>query len=333
VAKGELLGPAIYTSGPFISDAPHHTPTADEVEDEVGEQKHAGYDIIKIHGDFSREAYRRLFTVARREGIRVIGHAPRNLGTEAMLEERQEAVAHSEEYLYAYFFFKTDNSIKSAARETRRRFIEDQSKRIPALAEATAKAGTWLVANLTAYRGIGQQAKDVTPLLARPDMKYVPPSISRGWQPENNTYVRRFKGEETVWNFEMQYGLLERLVRGFRDAGVRIMTGTDTPIPSVIPGSSLHDELRDLTSAGLTPYEALRAATFNPSEFLGVASEAGTVATGKRADLLLLDANPLEDVSNASRRSGVMVRGLWLTENELRKMLDQMAVSFEREGR
>jgi imidazolonepropionase-like amidohydrolase len=333
VAKGELLGPAIYTSGPFISDAPHHTPTADEVEDEVSEQKQAGYDIIKIHGDFSREAYRRLFTVARREGIRVIGHAPRNLGAEAMLEERQEAVAHSEEYLYAHFFFKTDNSSRTADRETRRRFIEEQGKRIPALAEATAKAGTWLVANLTAYRGIGQQAKDVGPLLARPDMKYVPPSISRGWQPENNTYVRRFKGEETVWNFEMQYGLLERLVRGFRDAGVRIMTGTDTPIPSVIPGSSLHDELRDLTSAGLTPYEALRAATFNPAEFLGAASEAGTVATGKRADLLLLDANPLEDVSNASRRSGVMVRGLWLTENELRKMLDQMAVSFEREGR
>jgi imidazolonepropionase-like amidohydrolase len=110
-----------------------------------------------------------------------------------------------------------------------------------------------------------------------------------------------------------------------------MMTGTDTPIPSVIPGFSVHDELMDLTSAGLTPYEALRAATFNPAEFLGVAGEAGSIAAGKRADLLLLEANPLEDVSNASRRAGVMVRGLWLPEEELRKMLDQMAGSFARE--
>jgi imidazolonepropionase-like amidohydrolase len=331
VNRGELLGPAVFTSGPFISDAPQHTPTPDEVEEAVEDQKRSGYDILKIHGDFSREAYRRLFEAARREGIRVIGHAPRNLGSEAMIEERQDAVAHAEEYLYSYFFFKMDNSIKAADRETRRRFLEGQDIRIPAIAEASAKAGTWLVANLSAYRGIGQQAKDVTPLLERPEMKYVPPAISRGWQPENNTYVRRFKGEETVWNFRMQYGLLEKLVRGFRDAGVRMMTGTDTPIPSVIPGFSVHDELMDLTSAGLTPYEALRAATFNPAEFLGVAGEAGSIAAGKRADLLLLEANPLEDVSNASRRAGVMVRGLWLPEEELRKMLDQMAGSFARE--
>src|SRR6185369_7482921 len=115
---GELLGPDLYTSGPFISDAGIRPPTPDEVEREVIAQKRLGYDFIKIHGDFSRESYHRLFVVARREGIRVIGHAPRNLGVEPMLEERQDAVAHAEEYLYAYFFYKADDSIRRADQNT-----------------------------------------------------------------------------------------------------------------------------------------------------------------------------------------------------------------------
>jgi hypothetical protein len=317
IARGELFGPTIYTSGPFISTRTGSSPTPEEAERAVVEQKRAGYDIIKIHGDFTREAYHRLFETARREGMRVIGHAPRNLGIKAMIEERQDAVAHAEEYIYD----KNSNS----------RNFADVEREIPAIARATARAGTWLVPNLTAYKNIGLQVADLSAVLNRPEMKYIPPRIAEGWGPATNPYMR-FKSL-SLERFWAQYGVLEKLTKGFRDAGVKLMAGTDAMNPSVVPGFSLHDEMRDLVAAGLTPFEVLRAATFNPAEFLGAASEAGTVATGKRADLLLLDANPLEDVSNASRRSGVMVRGLWLTENELRKMLDQMAVSFEREGR
>src|SRR5262249_54186174 len=133
IRSGELFGPEFYTSGPFISNAPVHTSTPDEVDGDVIEQQRAGYDFIKIHGDFSREAYHRLFQVARREGMRVIGHAPRNLGVEPMFEERQDAVAHAEEYLDAYFFYKMDESTKSADQETQSRFMAEQEKRIPHL--------------------------------------------------------------------------------------------------------------------------------------------------------------------------------------------------------
>jgi len=91
VARGELLGPAIFTSGPFISSSTGSSPTPEQVESAVVAQKKAGYDLIKIHGDFSREAYHKLFEVARREGMRVIGHLPRNLGIEAAFEEKQDA--------------------------------------------------------------------------------------------------------------------------------------------------------------------------------------------------------------------------------------------------
>src|SRR5215510_11017480 len=216
ISSGELFGPEFYTSGPFISDAFGPTPTPDEVERDVVEQKRAGYDFIKIHGDFSREAYRRLFQVARREDMRVIGHAPRNLGVEPMLEERQDAVAHVEEYLYAYFFYKSDEILKTADLETLNRFLAEQEKRIPHIAQATAKAGTWVVANLEAYRNIALQVEDLDAALKREGVKYVIPDIAPHWMPERNTYKQRFKPERAPF-FRAQYQLLEKTVKGFRD--------------------------------------------------------------------------------------------------------------------
>jgi len=321
IKNGELLGPEFYTSGPFISDAFSPTPTPDEVERDIVEQKHAGYDFIKIHGDFSREAYRRLFQVARRESMRVIGHAPRNLGVEPMLEERQDAVAHVEEYLYAYFFYKNDEILKTADLEAMNSFLAEQEKRIPHIAQATAKAGTWVVANLEAYRNIALQVEDLYSALKREGVKYVIPDIAPHWMPERNTYKRRFKPDRAP-RFRAQYRLLEKTVKGFRDAGVRMLAGTDALNPCVVPGFSLHDELRNLVAAGLTPYEALRTATVNAAEFLGATS--GVVAVGKQANLILVNGDPLKDVSNASRRAGVMLRGQWLVEDDLRQMLDQL---------
>jgi imidazolonepropionase-like amidohydrolase len=311
INRGALPGPTLYTSGPYVSNAPRPAPTVEEVEQAVVEQKRVGYDFIKIHGDFSREAYSRLFEVARRENIRVIGHAPRNLGIEAVLEERQHVIAHAEEYLYAYF----NKSVMEA----------DKASKVPAIAEATAKAGVWVIPNLTAYKGIWLQAKDIAPVLKRPEVKYVPKSITDDWQPERNTYVRRFNNPESVQRLERNYRLLEKLVKGLRDAGVRMLAGTDAPIPSVVPGFSLHDELADLVAAGLTPYEAIKTATTEAAECLGVLERTGTVAVGKRADLILLEGDPLKDVRNTTKRAGVMVGGRWLGESELRQMLNSPA--------
>ena len=309
VAKGELFGPQIYTSGPFISRTTGSSPSPEEVEQAVIEQKREGYDIIKIHGDFTRAAYHKLFEIARREGIQVIGHSPRNLGWEAMIEERQDAVAHAEEYIY-------DKNSQS------RNPAEFESE-IPTMARATAKVGSWLVPNLTAYKNIGLQVADLKAVLNRPEMKYVPTSIVESWGEATNPYMR-FRGRpiEIFWT---NFRALQKLTKEFHGAGVRLLTGTDAMNPSVVPGFSLHDELRELVAAGLTPYESLKAATANPAEFLKAGSEFGTVAEGKRADLILVDRNPLEDVSFASRRVGVMLKGQWLPRSEIQKRLDEIA--------
>ena len=320
VARGDVLGPTIYTSGPYVSDAPSFQPEPDEAERMVVEQKRAGYDLIKTHGDFSREALRRLCAAARRENIKVIGHAPRNLGVEPMFAARMDAVAHAEEFIYAFFFFDAPPGIAEADPETRRRFLKSQEERIPELAAATAKAGTWVVPNLVAYKMIVEQGKDLASVLARPETRFVPPGIAADWQPGSNRYDRKYTpeaAEHMSWRLE----LITKLTGALRKAGVRLMAGSDAPIPGVVPGFSLHDELKLLVAAGLTPYEALRTATANPSEFLG-RDAFGLVTVGARADLLLLDANPLADVANAARRTGVMVRGRWLAENELRSLLE-----------
>ena len=312
VRRGELFGPNIYTSGPFISNATGSSPTPEEVERAVVEQKRAGYDLIKIHGDFTREAYARLFVAARREGLRVVGHAPRNLGPEVMSEERQDVVAHAEEYIYD--------------RESNSGDFAKVEPRIPELARATAAAGTWLIPNLTAYKNIGLQASDIDGVMRRPEMKYVPPGIAAGWGPETNPYYLRFR-HLPVEGFWARYRVLEKLTKGFHTAGVRLLAGTDAMNPSVVPGFSLHDELRDLVAAGLTPYESVRTATANPGEFLS-GGETGVVAAGKRAELLLVDGNPLVDVGNASRLSGVVLRGRWLPAAELRAMLEELPASY-----
>jgi imidazolonepropionase-like amidohydrolase len=319
VADGDMLGPSIYTSGPYISDAPNWQPTPDDAERMVVEQKRAGYDLIKIHGDFSREAFHRLVTVAHREGLKVIGHAPRNLGIEPMFEEHMDGVAHGEEFIYAFFFFGAPD-LSQADPAVRQRFLQGSEQRIPSLAEATAKSGLWVVPNLIAYKMIVAQGEDLAAVLRRPELRYLPSRLAAEWQPGRNRYDRHYPpgmAEHMRW----RVALLVTLTGAFRQAGVRMMAGTDAPIPGVMPGFSLHDELTSLVAAGLTPFEAIRTATSAPAEFLGRSGDFGTVAVGARGDLLLLDADPLRDIANVARCNGVMVRGRWLPKDRLKELL------------
>jgi hypothetical protein len=312
VAKGQTLGPRIYTVGPYVNEPFVRTP--DEVEQAVIEQKRAGYDFVKLHGSLSRDAYARLIAVGRREGIRVIGHAPRNLGVEVMFAERQYAVVHAEEFLY-----DTNNSSTDAS-------VPGVDARVPEFARGMAQAGIWLIPNLTAFKAIADQVLDLNAMLARPEIKYLPRSNREGWGPATNPYTTRFAASKYP-GFMTRYRVLEHLVRACRDAGVRLLVGTDAMNTGVVPGFSAHDELADLVAAGLTPFGALQAATKNAADYLATNGDRGVIAVGQKADLVLLDANPLSAVSNTRRISGVMVRGRWLSRTEIDKLLEQLAAA------
>ena len=123
--------------------------------------------------------------------------------------------------------------------------------------------------------------------------------------------------------------LQKMMVREFDKAGVPVMTGTDAPLTFVYPGFTLHHELELFVESGLSPFNALKAATVTPAKFLKIEDEVGTIAVGKRADLVLLDANPLENITNTRKISGVFANGRWLSKSDLDKMLAKIASVYK----
>ncbi|MEE8585244.1 MAG: amidohydrolase family protein [Acidobacteriota bacterium] len=122
---------------------------------------------------------------------------------------------------------------------------------------------------------------------------------------------------------------MKRFLKDLHEAGARLLIGTDGGFPAVFPGYSMHDELRIYVEAGLTPLEALRIASWNAAEFAQQSEQFGAIREGLRADLILLEANPLDNIANLKRRAGVMVRGRWLPEQELQRRLEEQARTFQ----
>lgn len=142
-------------------------------------------------------------------------------------------------------------------------------------------------------------------------------------------YVSDERNDPSVMKRAFETMLLS--VKALHDSGARLIVGTDTPNPFVIPGFSVHEELKHFVDAGLTSYEAIKAATRDAAEFLGAIDEWGTVAVGRRADMSLVDSNPLRDVANASKQVGVMIRGRWYPKAELQAKLDHLAEKYAKQ--
>jgi hypothetical protein len=335
-------GPRILTTGPTTATAGVRTP--EDAERLVREQKAAGYDAIKQYGvgqATPRETYHRLRAVAREQGIRLVGHAPRNLPFSAVLEERQESVDHMEEIVYThapivalfgpYLDIQFGRAEPTNMDSLRRALppIERLDGAVTALARDVKAAGIAVTPTLVAFRTISiSVADEFFTRLARPEMVYVDPMVRVRWGAGLNRY--RSGGWST--KLELMHAILTasyelqlRLVRAFHDAGVPLMTGTDAPLDLVPPGFTLHEELRLFVAAGLRPYDALVAATRTPAERLGLAAQTGTIAPGKAADLVLLDADPLADIRATERIAGVWVRGVHWPRQRIRTTLDSIA--------
>jgi hypothetical protein len=326
VREGRTRGPSLYVSGPPLGDPHgHNTVTsANEIERSVLAYKREGYDLIKLRGDLSLEAYRRLNSVAQQKSIKVVGHAPRNLGVQRMLDERQDAVAHIEEYLYAYFYYR--RNIEAPPLE-----INAQTRW---LAERTAAAGTTVITTLAVFRGIPEQISDLEQVLNRAEVQRMPMSLGTlwNWWAPGDSYRSRFGVDRIPW-FERQYRIMTGMALAFQRAGVRLVAGTDTPTPAMVPGFSIHDELHELVKAGLSPYQALRSATVNPGAFLHASSDFGTIEVGKRANLVLLTGNPLENISHTRHIDGVILQGQWYSKQALQQFARFRRVPNSTRGR
>jgi len=347
VNAGSLLGPRIVTTGPTTAEVGVTTP--EEVERLVAEQQARGYDAIKMYGsrggDMTAEAYHALNAAARRHGMRVVGHAPRNLPFAVVLSEGQSSIDHMEEIVYTHRpftrllgpyvdlqFGRATAAVRdSLARITVPHFARELEPEIAALARAVKQAGLAVTPNLVFFRNIHWMTTDsIQALLRAPELAYAAPQQRLSWSPLLNRYSNSWRDQRAIVSPYLGevVDLQRAITLAFHRAGVPLMTGTDCEYLGAQPGFGVHTELELFVNLGMTPIDALRAATATPAAVLRIADSVGTIAPGKVADLVLLAANPLIDIRNTRRITGVFRAGRWLPRAESAAALDSLADSY-----
>ena len=307
VANGAVLGPRIYTSGPSFNG--NTAPTKEAAVDAVVQQKKMGYDLLKIHPGVPRDAFDALAAKAHELKIPFAGHVPAQVGLQRAIEARYRSIDHLDGYIEALAgkaeasqFFGI-NFVNEA----------DESK-LPALVKATKAADVWQVATQVLMDNL---ANDVPAeeMAKRPEIQYaLNPGEVQKWIAQKQVLAKYSAADRQKF-----LTLRRRIIKELHAAGVPFALGSDAPQWWNVPGFSIHRELRSMVDAGLTPYQALRTGTQNIGTYLGTTD--GVVAAGRRADLMLLDANPLQDIGNSSRIAGVLVNGRWLPKADIDKRL------------
>ncbi len=357
IQEGKRLGPRIFTPGPYLDGSPPSfqpslvVTNSVEAAEDVHQLVALGVDFIKVQSMLSREAYFAIAQAAQRERITFVGHVP-DLVTAA---EAAAAGQHSIEHLtnvlrgcsrdepklmreQLYIPLKQETTEQSHRRSVawRRELLDSYSpQKAAALIAKFKEKDVWQSPTLAVLKNDAFPNTEDSParasgfVLRNPELKtddrekYIPPRTLAIWKKARAEQMRVLSPKD----FELHAQLLRKsmdAVAQMQKVGVKILAGTDAPAPYVFPGSSLHDELQLLVESGLTPLEALQSATKSPAEFLHTAKDSGTVEKGKLVDLVLLDANPLDDIGNTRKIHAVILGGKLLDRAALDQLLAQV---------
>ena len=321
--SGKAFGPRLITSGPSLNG--RSVSGAADGARQVREQHSAGYDFLKIHPGLNAAEFAAIADAANELGIPFAGHVPVAIGVGNALASGIATIDHLDGYMAALLPANFDRSGGYGGFFDVLLAEQVNVDRIGVLATDTARAGTWNVPTQTL---IEQLINDVpvSELRNRADMQYMPAATVERW-------VSAKQGQQAERGFSPEVArkaieIRRALILALHKAGGRLLLGSDAPQIFNVPGFSLHYELEVLVASGLTPYEALATGTTNVAEFLNL--NTGAVATGRAADLVLLDANPLEDITNTRRIHGVMVRGTWYSSGDIEGLLSRYRLAGEK---
>jgi imidazolonepropionase-like amidohydrolase len=310
IIKKKVIGPRIALA--FLIDggdgSGNIANTPEDGRQTVRIAKAQGYEFIKVYSGLNIETYKAIVDEALKNQMKVVGHIPNAF--RGRLEEafvpNFDMIAHAEEL---------SKQSKELSNEDAQRF-----------AKLAKENGTWLTPTLTTMQRIAEQTHSLDGIRNLPSLKYVHPLMQSKWlysnHYNNETDPKRIARIDSMVDFQF------RLLKAFKDAEVPIVVGTDSGVSGVVWGWALHDELELLVKAGLTTEEALASATRLPALWLGIEDKIGTIEVGKYADLILLDVNPLDDISNTRMISGVFVNGQWIDK----KVLDKMLLTLEKKN-
>ncbi len=339
-ASADTVWPRIVASGHIVDGKPPIWPTSVVAVTEadgrraVDSLKAAGADFIKVYSLLPRAAYLGVARRAREVGIPFAGHVSYSMTVLEASDLGQKSIEHMDGVIRACSARDAEfrpvvrdivergfgfDSIVSAGRVQNEALLDSQDPAACArLAATLRKNGTWLSPTLTVLHGMGWA--DDTTQLSDPRLPYLPRFLTAGWNPKNDFRLKSMTPE--AWaRRKREFKRNQELVRYMHEQGVGLIAGTDMLNPWVFPGWSLHDELAYYVEAGLSTADALRTATINPARFLGKADSTGTIAMGKWADLVLLDANPLENIRNTTKVNTVIADGRLVTPERRQELL------------
>ncbi len=306
--RGDLVSPTLYLAGPSFNGNSISSP--EQAEAMVRAQKAEGWDLLKVHPGLTRDEYDAMARTAREVGIRFGGHVPADVGLLHAIEMGQETFDHIDGYV---------EHLGGAEGPVGDEALADVVRR-------TREAGAWVVPTMALWEVLYGTA-DLAALQAYDELKYMPKEQVDQWISLHRQRLaspdRDAQAAQHVIDNRM------RLLKALSDGDALILMGTDAPQQFSVPGFSLHRELQRMAAAGMTPYEILRTGTYNVGLYFEDTDAFGTVAPGRRADLVLLAANPLDDVAHVERPLGVMTRGRWLGREAIDARLAEIAARYE----
>ena len=330
VADGKVAGPQLWVGSPQLTGRPSENAivvtTPDEARAAVRTAAGAGYDFIKLTMFITKPVYDATIDEARRIGIQVAGHVEPAVGLGPALAAKQQ-IEHLDSFIEEALTDATPSRVSMTqggvfGNNTWITLDFVDNRKLDSLAGAVARAGVFVGPTQNVFNTAFAIGETRGQLEERPDWRYWPPRQRQGYLNAHSRYWDPARAPEKTEARRNRYvEVRNRLVKAIQDSGGRLIAGSDTPEWFHTYGWGLHRELQALVKAGLTPLQALQAATVTPAEFLGASREWGTIEAGKRADLILLAANPLDDISNTMKIDAVAVGGRYFTRAELDEML------------
>lgn len=302
--RGDIVSPTLYLAGPAFSGNSVKTP--EDAAAMVRRQKDEGWDLLKVLPGLSRETYDAMAKTAKEVGIPFSGHVPDAVGVPHALAMGQRTIDHVDGYI---------EYLQGTTKPVDDKAIQD-------LAAQTKKAGTAIVPTLVVWETL-RGPVTLESRTSLPELKYLPAKLVQDWT--KAVQGRLSSPKYNAGHAKHYIDNRMRMMTALHKAGVTILLGSDAPQQFNVPGFSIRHEMKRMTDAGMSVYDVLRSGTAAVGEHYKSEDRFGTVAAGQRADLILLDADPLQSLDNVARQAGVMVRGRWIPQADIEARLTEIA--------